>query len=76
MVRLVLSLLFAMLLLIFTSKNMHPMTLDTVFGPPVQLPVILGLLGAFIVGFALATFRHIVRESKKSQSHGRLDGDF
>lgn len=76
MVRLVLSLLFAMLLLIFTSKNMHLMRLDTVFGPPVELPVILALLGAFIVGFALATFRHIVRESRKSQSHGKLDEDF
>ncbi|MEO5348642.1 MAG: hypothetical protein H7836_03225 [Magnetococcus sp. YQC-3] len=74
MVRLVLSLLFAMLLLIFTSKNMHPMRLDTVFGPPVELPVVLALLGAFIVGFALATFRHIVRESKRSRD--RLDGDF
>ena len=74
MVRLVLSLLFAMLLLIFTSKNMHPMRLDTVFGPPVELPVVLALLGAFIVGFALATVRHIVREPKRSRD--RLDGDF
>lgn len=68
MVRLVLSLILAILLLIFTSQNMHPVMLRTVFGPPVELPLILALLGAFVVGFVIATFRQIVRISGKGKA--------
>lgn len=64
MVRLVLSLILAILLLIFTSQNMHTVELQTVFGPPIELPLILAVLGAFVAGFVVATFQSIVRRSK------------
>ena len=67
MVKLVLSLILAILLLIFTSQNMHEVLVRTVFGPPVEMPMILALFGAFIVGFAIATFRNIVRATKQSE---------
>lgn len=61
MVKLVVSLIFAIFLLIFTSQNMHTITVRFVFGSPVEMPMILALLGAFVAGFAVATFSHIVR---------------
>lgn len=65
--KLVISLILAILLLIFTSQNMHEVTVRTIFGPPVEMPMILALFGAFIVGFAVATFRNIIRASKQNE---------
>ncbi|MBF0127349.1 MAG: DUF1049 domain-containing protein [Magnetococcales bacterium] len=62
--------ILAILLLIFTSQNMHVITVRFVFGSPVEMPMILALLGAFVAGFAVSTFSHIVRVSgKKSGEH-------
>ncbi|MBF0429536.1 MAG: hypothetical protein HQL94_11485, partial [Magnetococcales bacterium] len=47
MVKLVFSLILAILLLIFTSQNMHVISVRFVFGSPVEMPMILALLGAF-----------------------------
>ncbi len=63
MVKLVFSLILAILLLIFTSQNMHAITVRFVFGSPVEMPMILALLGAFVAGFAVSTFNNIVRAS-------------
>ncbi|MBF0144756.1 MAG: DUF1049 domain-containing protein [Magnetococcales bacterium] len=73
MLRLILSLIFAILLLIFTSQNMHGVEVRFVFGEAVEMPVILALAGAFIAGFALAVFYFIVRTGGKK---GRDDGDY
>jgi uncharacterized integral membrane protein len=66
MVRLVLSLVFAIFLLIFASQNMHEIVVRFVFGEPVEMPMILALAGAFVSGFALAIFTILVRSEKKS----------
>lgn len=68
MVKLVFSLILAIMLLIFTSQNMHVISVRFVFGSPVEMPMILALLGAFVAGFAVSTFNHIVRVSGKKPS--------
>lgn len=65
MVRLVASLILAILLLIFASQNMHSATVRLVFGSPVEIPMIMVIAGAFVVGFAVAIFMNIVLVAKK-----------
>ncbi|MBF0139416.1 MAG: DUF1049 domain-containing protein [Magnetococcales bacterium] len=65
MVRLVISLIFAIFLLIFASQNMHGTAVRFVFGEAVEMPLILALAGAFIAGFALAIFYFIIRTGSK-----------
>ena len=69
MVRLVVSLIFAIFLMIFASQNMHEITVRFVFGEPVSMPMVLAVSGAFIGGFALAIFTVLVRGGDKK------DGD-
>jgi uncharacterized integral membrane protein len=64
-VRLVISLIFAIFLLIFASQNMHEIEVRFVFGEPVDMPMILAIAGAFVCGFALAIFTIIVKGSDK-----------
>ncbi len=63
------SLLLAVLLLIFASQNMHETPIRFIVGPSVTLPLILILAGAFIAGFALATFSQLVRKSGRNRFH-------
>ncbi len=63
------SFLVAVLLLIFASQNMHETAVRLIIGPPVTLPLILILAGAFITGFALAIFSRWVRQSDRHRSH-------
>ncbi|MBF0370613.1 MAG: DUF1049 domain-containing protein [Magnetococcales bacterium] len=65
MVRLVLSLIFAIFLLIFASQNMHEIEVRFVFGEAVEMPMILAIAGAFVSGFALATFNFILRRGSR-----------
>ncbi|MBF0422601.1 MAG: DUF1049 domain-containing protein [Magnetococcales bacterium] len=65
MVRLVISLIFAIFLLIFASQNMHGTEVRFVFGEAVEMPLILALAGAFIAGFALAVFYFIIRTGQR-----------
>ena len=65
MVKLVVSLILAIFLLIFTSQNMHEVAVRFVFGSPVEMPMILAMLGAFIAGFAISTLSQIVRVTGK-----------
>ncbi|MBF0195660.1 MAG: DUF1049 domain-containing protein [Magnetococcales bacterium] len=71
MFRLILSLIFAIFLLIFASQNMHEVEVRFVFGEPVDMPMILAIAGAFVSGFALAIFTIIVKSSDK-----KSDDDF
>ncbi|MBF0448124.1 MAG: LapA family protein [Magnetococcales bacterium] len=71
MVRLVVSLIFAIFILIFSSQNMHGVEVRFVFGEPVEMPMVLAVAGAFVCGFALAIFTVILRTKKK-----RDDDDF
>ncbi|GAB0057871.1 Magnetosome protein MamL-like [Candidatus Magnetaquicoccaceae bacterium FCR-1] len=57
-----LSLLLAILLLIFASQNMHSVQIRLIVGPPLDLPLILIISGAFIAGFLLATVNHLARK--------------
>ncbi len=65
MVRLVVSLIFAILMLIFASQNMHETEVRFIFGEPVDMPMILAIAGAFVSGFALAIFTIMVRGEEK-----------
>ncbi|MBF0610890.1 MAG: LapA family protein [Magnetococcales bacterium] len=68
MARLVASLILAILLLIFASQNMHAVSVRLVFGSPVELPMIMVISGAFVAGFAVATFVHIVQAARRKKS--------
>ncbi|MBF0416679.1 MAG: LapA family protein [Magnetococcales bacterium] len=56
------SLLLAILLLIFASQNMHAVQIRLIVGPPFDLPLILIISGAFIAGFLLSTVNHLARK--------------
>ncbi|MEO5377231.1 MAG: hypothetical protein H7832_05540 [Magnetococcus sp. DMHC-6] len=62
MVNLIVSLIFAILLLIFSSQNMHEIHVRFVIGDPVKMPMILVLAGAFMSGFLLAVYHVHVSE--------------
>ncbi|MBF0339551.1 MAG: LapA family protein [Magnetococcales bacterium] len=65
-----LSLLLAILLLIFASQNMHAVQVRLVVGPPLELPLILIISGAFIAGFLLATVNHLARKVMRIRRRG------
>ncbi|MBF0212566.1 MAG: LapA family protein [Magnetococcales bacterium] len=56
------SFLLAILLLIFASQNMHAVQIRLIVGPPLDLPLILIISGAFIAGFLLSTINHLARK--------------
>ncbi|MBF0308765.1 MAG: LapA family protein [Magnetococcales bacterium] len=57
------SLLLSILLLIFASQNMAPVQIRLIVGPPLEMPLILIISGAFIGGFVLATVNHLARKT-------------
>lgn len=61
------SFLLAVLLLIFVSQNMNVVSIRFVVGPPVEMPLILVISGAFICGFVLATINHLTRKSSRTR---------
>ncbi|MBF0588384.1 MAG: DUF1049 domain-containing protein [Magnetococcales bacterium] len=67
--RLVFSLIVAILLLVFASQNMHEAPIRVVFGPTVELPLILIIAVGFISGFSVAIFAVIIRGSKKNSHY-------
>ncbi len=67
MAKLVVSLILALLLLVFSSQNMHETKVRLIFGPAVEVPMILIVSVAFICGFSVAVFAFIVRGSKKDR---------
>ncbi|MGN7612214.1 lipopolysaccharide assembly protein LapA domain-containing protein [Magnetococcales bacterium HHB-1] len=74
MPKLIFSLMMAVMLLIFASQNMEVVKVRFVFGPPIELPMILIIAGAFIAGFAFALVNTFMRRSaKRSRSQ---DFDF
>lgn len=64
--KLIVSLILAILLLIFSTQNLHPVWVRFVVGPAVQLPAIVMLAGAFIAGYAVAVFSQIIKGAGKS----------
>ncbi len=65
--KLVWALIMALLLLIFASQNMHPVWIRFITGPPVQMPLIVIIVGSLIVGFAIATLNHILRTARQNR---------
>lgn len=61
------SLILALLMLIFASQNMHPVWIRFITGSPVQMPLIVIIVGSLIVGFAIATFSHIIRTARQNR---------
>ncbi len=68
MTKLVGALILTLLLLIFSSQNLHPVWIRFITGPPVQMPLIVVIIGSLVVGFAIATFNHIVRTTRQRRS--------
>ncbi|CAK0742964.1 lipopolysaccharide assembly protein A (LapA) [Gammaproteobacteria bacterium] len=52
------SLMGAMLMLIFTSQNMHEVEIRLIFGSQFTMPLIVIIVGAFVGGFIVATIVH------------------
>ncbi|MBF0177632.1 MAG: LapA family protein [Magnetococcales bacterium] len=67
MFRMLLTLLVTLFLLIFSSQNMHVVTLRFVFGKPVEMPLIIALAGAFILGFGVAVFALLVHTGSRKK---------
>lgn len=65
--KLVSVLIMALLMLIFASQNMHPVWIRFITGSPVQMPLIVIIVGSLIVGFAIATFNHILRTARQNR---------
>ncbi|MBF0295693.1 MAG: LapA family protein [Magnetococcales bacterium] len=58
-----LSIILSILLLIFATQNMNMVSIRFVVGPPIEMPLILVISGAFIGGFVLATINHLRRNA-------------
>ncbi|MBF0143866.1 MAG: LapA family protein [Magnetococcales bacterium] len=71
MVKSFVSLLFALFLLIFASQNMDMARVHFVFGPPVEMPLILIISGAVVCGFLLAHINTLARRALRKR---RKDG--
>ena len=65
--KLVWALILALLMLIFASQNMHPVWIRFITGSPVQMPLIVIIVGSVIVGFTIATFNHIIRTARQNR---------
>ncbi len=63
----VVSLLLSVLLLIFASQNMNDAEVRLIVGPPLRMPMILIISGAFICGFVLATLSGLARRSPRKK---------
>ncbi|MEW6219797.1 MAG: hypothetical protein AB1634_09735 [Thermodesulfobacteriota bacterium] len=74
MTKLILSLFLGVLLLIFTSQNLHQAWVRFVIGQPVQLPMIVIIAGAFLLGYLLATFSHLMRRATRRAAIPRDGG--
>lgn len=71
--KLIVSLILAILLLIFSTQNLHPVWVRFIVGPAVQLPVIVVLAGAFVAGYALAVFSQIIKGARKGSKNADLE---
>jgi uncharacterized integral membrane protein len=65
--KLVWMLILALLMLIFASQNLHPVWIRFITGPPVQMPLIVIIVGSLIVGFTIATFNHIIKTARQNR---------
>lgn len=75
MVKLVISLIVALALLIFASQNMHTVWVRFVAGPATQMPLIVLIAGSVVVGYAIATYSHLVRRVHNSKDSSELDDE-
>lgn len=62
------SIVGAMLLLIFASQNMQAVEIRLIFGSPIEMPLILIIMGAFICGFVVAA---VVMRKNRDRLQGR-----
>ncbi len=62
----------AMLLLIFSSQNMHEVEISLIFGAPAKMPLILVVAGAFVCGFGVA---FLVMRRKRNRATARSSTD-
>ena len=68
MIKLVFSLILAILFSIFASQNMEPIFIHLVIGSPVKIPTIVVVFSAFMLGMIVTLFLTIVGKSKNNQS--------
>lgn len=61
-------LIAAMLVLIFASQNMHSVEIRLIVGPPVMMPLIVIIMGAFVVGFVIATLTRKRRDNVRTMT--------
>lgn len=67
MSRSLVSLVLSLLLLIFATQNMVPAQIRFIVGPPIEMPLILIISGAFICGFIVANVSHLARRTLRSR---------
>lgn len=59
--------LVAILILVFATQNMSPVTIFLVAGPPLNVPVVVIVGVSFFLGYAVALFGVVMRATKGSK---------
>jgi uncharacterized integral membrane protein len=54
-------------LIVFATQNMEPVTIYLVVGPPVAVPLIVAIVLAFIFGYAFALFGLLLGAAKRNR---------
>ena len=55
--------------MMFASRNFDHVVLRFVFGNPLQIPLILVIMGSFVVGYATALFSFMLYLSNKKKNN-------
>lgn len=66
MIKLAAMMVSVIMLLIFASQNMHETEIRFVFGPTVEMPMILIICGAFLCGYTIASILYMIRKTKRN----------
>ena len=65
--RILAYLIVVIVLIVFATQNMQPVTVYLVAGPPVAVPLIVVIVLAFIIGYAFALFSLLLGAAKRSR---------
>jgi uncharacterized integral membrane protein len=65
--RILAYLIVVIVLIVFATQNMQPVTIYLVAGPPVAVPLIVVIVLAFIFGYAFALFALLLGAAKRSR---------
>ena len=68
MTKLIISLLTAVLILVFASQNMSMVPVRFIVGPTIVMPLVFVMALWFVLGYAFSVFASILRIFKRKQT--------